>query len=56
MVQSTAQTEGVDVLVLTQVGSDVSIPTAGLETHIHTHTHCAANNSGDVAKAREMEA
>lgn len=54
MVQSTAQTEGVDVLVLTQVGSDVSIPTAGLETHIHTHR--AANNSGDVAKAREMEA
>jgi len=30
MVQSIAKIEGVDVLVLTQVGSDVSIPTAGL--------------------------
>lgn len=38
MVQSIAKIEGVDVLVLTQVGSDVSIPTAGLATHIHTHT------------------
>lgn len=37
--------------MLTQVGYDVSIPTAALATHIY----CAANNSGDVAEAREME-
>ncbi len=49
MVQSTVETEGVDVL--TQVGPDVSISTAALATHIH----CAANNSGDVAKARDMD-
>ncbi len=49
MVQSTVETEGVDVL--TQVGPDVSISTAALATQIH----CAANNSGEVAKARDME-